>query len=778
MGNVIKIGAVGALRNYTLRQQGDGLAWSRGPANPFAAKVNTSNLYDNVDAWNEYVQEDWQTGVGRVDPEEGGFLYAELDSRVPKQLILAQAIDVYGNIPQDLEVGSYSAWFFGPYQYDQSYTTRTVSQGNYISWRIHSEVTDSTPTTINISSVWVYGECADGTVLRADIYSNSSGPSSSLANASVTVTNDYPGPQWHKVPVTKTGLADATVYWVVVRPTTGTITLHGVGLRSSNMILYTSANGTDWTILSSFNPYFKIDALPGSAANDICYGIKKFAYGGPDSLVVIGRQYNGDNAVVYQRNIADSRYLDHTYTFSGGGAGVNATDAAAFDSNLYVARGSSYAMVSIPIDLTLTPTSWTVSATKLLSFGGYLWRSLNNNLYYSSSPVSDGSGWTTVGKVCGDSFQIRSMAGMNGDVYLGCDDGLYRCAPGDFIEGIVPWQISQFNGRSMCSYGGALYVVVHGRVWRYGQEGSWRDVWVSRDDDLPANRLGEVIEVISTDIGVAALVNSGSGGRSSVWMYQDEGWHHLATLPTTSGSTMFYERTTYRLWVGTSDGQMFGVYMPVNALNPYNDTSSRYMPAGWLEQDRFYGGQYLLDKDFESVTIVGDNLSANVNVKVYWQDEGSTAWELLGTADSDGEELRWSNHTTRPQGKWVKLGLLLSTNDADETPRVRAVVLKFLPMVNDRIRDSVTITLKNYIQMPDGAPDTYTLAQQLAHIQSMVERVIPFIYEDPLGVQYEARITDYQMKIDQFGHENGANVNKEMEVTLVIEQVPDSTYTA
>jgi hypothetical protein len=367
---------------------------------------------------------------------------------------------------------------------------------------------------------------------------------------------------------------------------------------------------------------------------------------------------------------------------------------------------------------------------------------------------------------------------MNGDVYLGCDDGLYRCAPGDFIEGIVPWQISQFNGRSMCSYGGALYVVVHGRVWRYGQEGSWRDVWVSRDDDLPANRLGEVIEVISTDIGVAALVNSGSGGRSSVWMYQDEGWHHLATLPTTSGSTMFYERTTYRLWVGTSDGQMFGVYMPVNALNPYNDTSSRYMPAGWLEQDRFYGGQYLLDKDFESVTIVGDNLSANVNVKVYWQDEGSTAWELLGTADSDGEELRWSNHTTRPQGKWVKLGLLLSTNDADETPRVRAVVLKFLPMVNDRIRDSVTITLKNYIQMPDGAPDTYTLAQQLAHIQSMVERVIPFIYEDPLGVQYEARITDYQMKIDQFGHENGANVNKEMEVTLVIEQVPDSTYTA
>jgi hypothetical protein len=263
-----------------------------------------------------------------------------------------------------------------------------------------------------------------------------------------------------------------------------------------------------------------------------------------------------------------------------------------------------------------------------------------------------------------------------------------------------------------------------------------------------------------------------------VWAKQDDGWHHITTLPTNTASTMTYDRDSNKLWIGTSNGYAFAVYMPVNALNPFNDTTSIYMPAGWIQQDRYYGGQYLLDKDFESVTIVGDNLSANVNVKVYFQDEGSTDWESLGTADTDGEELRWSNHAIRPQGKWCKLGVLLTTNDADETPRVRAIIVKNLPMVNDRIRDTVTLTLKSNVEMPDGTPDSFTLAQQLTHIKSMIGSVIPIIYEDPLAVQYEVKVVDWNMGVTRFDHIASSNVVGEMDVTLVLEQTPDTVYVA
>jgi hypothetical protein len=381
---------------------------------------------------------------------------------------------------------------------------------------------------------------------------------------------------------------------------------------------------------------------------------------------------------------------------------------------------------------------------------------------------------TTVGDVCPDPWKIRSMAGLNRDVYCACDDGLYRIAPGDVVEGVMPWQPSSDNGKAMVSHAGALYVIVHGRVWRFSADGTMQDIWVSRDDDLPATRLGEVVYVTSTDMWVVAIVKS-TTGRCSVWAYQDEGWHHIATLPTSAAVTATYERSTLKLWVGTSDAHLFGVYMPAFALNPYNDTTSRYMPAGWIQQDKFYGDKYLLDKSVDSVTIVGDNLSANVNVKLYWQDEGSSAWESLGTADSDGEEVRWPI-ATRPNGKWIKLGALLTTNDADETPRMRAMITKFLPFPNDRIRDTVTLQLKSFIQMPDGDPDDYTCAQQIAHIQSMIATVGTVIYQDPLGTQYEVAITDYSMSMPTFAYENGANVIKEVEVTLSLEQIPDSVY--
>lgn len=776
MSGHVKLGAVGALREYYLKSQGgDGLAWSRGPANPFTSNVNTSGKYDKVDDWTEWVQEDWQTGVGRVDPEGGGFLYGEVDSRVPNQFILAQAMKIYTPFVRD-NASNYKSWSLSPGQLSASITRTTYALANntYLAWQFDG---DTTAGNNDISGVWVYGECADGTVLRCDLYSDTtSNPNASLANASLTVTNDFPGPQWHFIPVILAGRTHTTETWVVLRPTTGSFTGHGVSNLSPAMLVRSSPAVVSWSSVTTFQPFFVIQAVHASNpryVDDISITTSS------DEVIFWGRHGTGLSASVYGwARHASYPYLVQVKSFTAQIVPPVKVSVAVHDNEIIAGSGVG-GVYLYRTSMALSGETISTGGESMLSHGGYLWasNSFNDLAYYATFA----GGSTTVGPVCALPWGIRSMAGMSGDVYCACDDGLYRIAPGDFVEGIVPWQPDDDNGKAMVSHAGALYVVVNGRVWRYGQEGTMRDIWVARDDDLPSSRLGEVVGLAATDLWVVALVKS-TTGRCSVWAYQDEGWHHIATLPTFTANAMKYIRINATLWISTSDGYAFGVYLPANALNPYNDSSSLYMPAGWIQQDRYKGGQHLIDKAFYSVTVVGDNLSTNVNAKIYWQDEGSTGWELLGTADSDGEELIWPT-STRPHGKWIKLGALLQTNDADETPRIRALVVKLLTIVNDRRQDQMTLTLKDYQQGPNGEKDTYTHDQQKTHLESLIgfdgaNTNFVFLYEDPYGVQMEVTLASHQWNIPTFAFENSARKAKESEVTIVLKQLPDTLYSA
>jgi hypothetical protein len=422
------------------------------------------------------------------------------------------------------------------------------------------------------------------------------------------------------------------------------------------------------------------------------------------------------------------------------------------------------------------------TATLFLEYDGLLYRSYQNDLYFSS----DGSTWSSAYQVGGDDVEIRGMAGMGDSLYLATDKALYRFAPGNVVEEVTRFGAEETtNGVGMVEYQGRLYIPIGGRIFRFDPSGQLQDIWISRDDDLPATRIGRVHSMARMNNWLVALVvPTSSGAWPSLWMWQEEGWHFIANASqlgsaiTTDTLSVYYDRGTSRLWI-TNSG-MGPLYVDIDdyTLNPFNNSAYLYQPYGWLEQDRFYGGQFGLNKAFYSVRIYGDNLSSGIKVLVYWQDEDSTAWELLGTVDEDGEEVAWPA-ATRPLGKWVKLGLLLQTNDGDETPRIRAVVLKFLPIVNDRRQDTMTLTLSDSEQGPDGNPGSYTLAQQLDHLESMIgfdldNSAFILRYQDPFGVQMDATIVQHSSIITQFAWENGAAVIKEAEVTLVIEQIPDA----
>ena len=95
----------------------------------------------------------------------------------------------------------------------------------------------------------------------------------------------------------------------------------------------------------------------------------------------------------------------------------------------------------------------------------------------------------------------------------------------------------------------------------------------------------------------------------------------------------------------------------------------------------------------------------------------------------------------RPTGKWIRLGLLLSTTDITATPRVQAVVVKYLPMITDRERWVLPIVVADNQEMRDGTLNVQTAAQQLAHLKALVASVSPVTYVDVDGTEYEVKIT-------------------------------------
>jgi len=771
--STIQLGAPGALRKYPVKARGDGLLWGRGPAQPFSAKVNTSNPYDEVDIWNEWVQTDWQPGVGRVVPEEGGFLFGETDSRVPKQLILPPLLC---QTDQRTVNGTPADCRYMP----ETMAGNEVTVGPSAAVR-RIAVQFTTPAFVDLESAefltkqgfFFYGKVPNGVEVRIAVYSNSAGaPNASVVADTFTAYETAPTYYWWGVQLASASLAESTTYWMIVEVVTAGETISVATGNSGYTVASQTYNGTTWAALTGKYLCYTTDihttniggfTAGGSAAGSI---IRRFN----DAL------YFARGSWVWKYNTTNSAW-EYTSAIAGGD---NIISAEVFGPRLYLGTNTgNYGY----LDTLDAITSIGSGAHILLEYQGLLYRVDEYELYYSANP--DG-GWTGPYAVGSSAFRITGMAGLGDSLYLANAKALYRFAPGDVVEEVLRWGAEDdANGLGMLTWKGSIYIPLADRIMQMTADGQIQDVWISTEGDLPYERLGRIDFLFGSNNWLLNYINSrGLVPRPMVLAYQEEGWHTLATLPnepnpvtTESNLVTYYDRGTGRLWIACSVlGPMY-IDLPDYAINPYNDTASRYMPYAWVEWDKFFGGQILLNKDFESVIISGDGLDATGYIQVYWQDEGSTDWELHGTIDSDGKELRWTDYATRPAGKWVKLGLLLVSTDGTATPRVRAVVVKFLPMVNDRFRDTITLTLADYITFPDGTQSTYTRAQQWSHLDSMIRRVIPFIYQDPLGDQYEVKVVDWSCNVPLYNTDTGSGVVREQEVVLVLEQTPNAGYT-
>lgn len=793
----IRLGAPGDLRPYLLVEP---RSYRATTANPMAARVSMGSQYGDLQAWSTFLMADWQAGVGKAQAEAGGFLFGEIESRVPQQLILPAAL---GCAPMKFPSAVSGVGFgnetpaYMPADAD-AYTVQTVGgTGNptRVSFEItiFSTVTESPEERPEINGVAVYGYIPTGVEVTAALYSDSAGqPGSSVASGTLTPTatqNYRPGYQWYYIPLSDTydtaSNGDVAYHWVVY-PTDSNDEIElveGDTYTGGDSFLY---YGSTWSANTGQTPLFcwskPFAGYPGISNTYNYTGARGFFLDG-DTIGTVGYLRNsageltgGPRPLVY--NASSDQF--EPVTVSGMSttwsslAPEDVGPPVLFDGVVYIPQGANYSTWTLAGD---TGGSSTNDAHLFCSWAGYLWRAYNNQLWYST----DGTTWTAISNDVGPSdYRIRGMVGFGQYLYVATDEALYYVAPGDVAVGLFPWStIDERNGRGMVVHQGALYIPVAGRILRYSEDGSLQDIWINRDDDFNNQRLGAIAALAGLSNWLVAGVNGTTDTEpASVWAFTQQGWHHLATLPPAFGiRSLYYDRVRSRLWIASDEWAIFYIHAPDWALNPFNDAGSSYMPHGWLETGRIYSGLRELLKDWESVRGFGEFTVGTTDAVIYYQDADTPTWTTLGTLTEDGEELRWSDYATRPGGRWLKLGLLLRTDTATETPKIEAVAVKLLPMVTDRRAWNLAITISDDQEMVDGDVNTYTAAEMIAHLRGLVEQVAPFIFEDVTGDQYEVKATGSAENIAQYEWLAGEQEARIMWVfEVAVEQVTVGTY--
>lgn len=757
----IRLGEPGDLRDYALL---DPRQYHAQPVNPMAAKIGTgAGNYDDFMGWAFWVQEDWGGGAGRRAAD--GVLFGE------------GATFQSGRITLPLKGWPVSVQ--GPVWGQMAYP-----------WGLDGEITVGAGQTVTKAVQWFDVQPADqfqqfwvlvnpagaATVtLTLERGATVEAPTEVFASHTINTTEARPGPQWLLLDLGSAQTLDSADKWFLGVSSTGVVKVpYWVYDEDISPLAMRGAPGYAYVFVGDDN------VTMGMIANNIPYSLSAGGWSAAEPVDIVQwdeRLMCYGRAYLYELAEGGDLWEDEFYMVNFE-APAGCTDLHIWNDMMFSAHGSN-GLWQLENDSTLQEVlngGLRQPATLLHSWNGYLFVAHQNKVWYS-----DGSTWEGAfefGPLNG--YQVRGMAGLGDSLYVSTDDGLWRLAPGDVVEGLVPWpSISSLNGRRMVVHNGALYIPMGNRVLMFAENGALQDVWVDSRTAIPKEYMGQIHSLCSSQMGLIATVSPVDDALSgSVWLMTTEGWHVLAILPPGMGAgRVTVDSAHNRIWVATKCGIMWSMWWQPMAAAPVANVNQPWGASAWVEWDWYTGDLVDIDKDWESVTIFGENLSENRPVQVYYQEVDGGAWRWLGTATNDNAELRWEQFAYRPQGPKLKLGLLLRTNDYHYTPSVRAVRVKYHPMLMDRWRWQLALPVHDGQEMPDGSINSYTAVQVRSHLDSLIERLPPAVLEDLDGVQYEIKVVGATRQVAewQWRPEMAAAVIDWL-YTMTIEQVTAQRY--
>ena len=204
-----------------------------------------------------------------------------------------------------------------------------------------------------------------------------------------------------------------------------------------------------------------------------------------------------------------------------------------------------------------------------------------------------------------------------------------------------------------------------------------------RDSGLPANRQGQIADMLAYPARYFAAIDAGEDGYSSVLLNNNSGWHEIYRAPnageriTALGFQTISGDRPDRLWISVGDDIVWLV-MPSNVLKAVYDNAAEYTHESVMVSSWFSIGMVDVIKQWGSMNVMAEYLEQDgVYIEADYQIDQDPTWYPMSEhyVTSPTQEIKFKANFG-VTAKRLRYRLRLQTNDKYKTPFVKACVLK------------------------------------------------------------------------------------------------------
>ena len=287
------------------------------------------------------------------------------------------------------------------------------------------------------------------------------------------------------------------------------------------------------------------------------------------------------------------------------------------------------------------------------------------------------------------------VAGDPKRLYVITDAGMLKEENGKYLD-VSPSELVNVrdmrNGQAAISKGQYIYFnFLDSLVKYYDEEISL--LGPNLDAGLPADRRGEIRDIVSYGEWVLCAIDGGKDNVSSILLYNGIGWHEFYRAPAVG------LRIT-KMWIQSIPGNYIDrlwfnegadiVWLGID-LTPEMNANYRYSFAGWIDQANVYGSMGEVEKFFQAIKVTANDLAATHYISTAprresgWRNEEPPAGEIIQSlwgifvsspVDEIAIEAYWGMDAFTLRRLQIHIGL--HTTRPVLTPDLRAMVVDFI----------------------------------------------------------------------------------------------------
>lgn len=412
----------------------------------------------------------------------------------------------------------------------------------------------------------------------------------------------------------------------------------------------------------------------------------------------------------------------------------------------------------------------------LVSWDGYLWAGKPDGLYKITIPV----GYPVTGALSCEKIIDFSALAINapeinfafmqvhqGDLWFSIGNGLMRYTTGGVLTATAPDSALNVSTSKRQTFKAGISVL--GNLFILGE--------------------GDVSSGVVDYVGTAdsdAYLTGVTVDPTVLYAYTEGHWHPLAQFDTVD------QQFTHGMcaepgWYGEHPKLWFGLGMraarcdmPMTTQRRWLVPSLRFATTGYMLTSWFDGNIRNVVKDWMEVQLDISNSGTNTGVagasdtvRVYWRPDDATAWVALSAAFTTTGLVTLTfpaqSYSYKCQLKIELVSVGTVATPYITTPRVEAIVVKYMERPDDIRSCTRTYKLADRQENRNGVLVTRSLEQQLSDLRTLREKKEPLTfhpwYAAPDSAGYTVHIVDYS--VSELPEEQRTSGDKGMMLAVV-----------